>query len=238
MIIGKPYVISNIRKCTPNVTAFTFKAEDGSSIDFFPGMFAMLEYRNEDTKEKIARAFSIANAPPSNELEFLISMIHGKFTSKLDNAKINDRYYISAPYGQFKFDMKENKKLLFLAGGTGLAPFMSMVKQMENNKIKSDCIMLYSVKFKEEIIEKDELERFEKELGLKTVVTVTRSDGTDGWMGEKGHVDADMIQRHVPDLKERIAYICGPPAFVKAIKDALVNLGVDNKDIKAEMWGE
>ena len=238
MIVGKPYIISSIRKCTPSVTSFVFTAKDGTDIDFVPGMFAMLEYRDGVTGEKISRAFSIANPPPSNNLEFLISMIHGRFTSKLDNAKVNDTYYISAPYGQFKFDLENTSKLLFLAGGTGIAPFMSMIRQIEKTNKKADCIVLYSVKFPDEIIEHEELDRFEKELGIKTIVTVTRAKDGEMWDGEKGHVDANMIMRHVPDVKERISYICGPPAFVKALKTALVSLSVDEKEIKAEMWGE
>lgn len=198
----------------------------------------MVEYRNKETGEKISRAFSIANAPPTDNLEFLISMIHGRFTSKLDTAKINDTYYISAPYGQFKFDTEKEAKLLFFAGGTGIAPFMSMIKQIERNKKNVDCVMLYSVKFPEEIIEKEELKLFEDTLGIKTIVTVTRPKEEDKWNGETGHVDATMITRHVSDVKERVSYICGPPAFVKALKTALISLGVEEKEIKAEMWGD
>ncbi len=238
MIVGKPYLISEITKCTPTVTSFKFKAEDGTSIDFVPGMFAMVEYRNEGTGERISRAFSIANAPPSSTLEFLISLIHGKFTSKLDTAKVNDRYYISAPYGQFKFDVNNKDKLLFLAGGTGIAPFMSMIKHIEGIKAETNCKVIYSVKFPDEIIQKEELERFKQDLDIETIVTVTRPKEGDGWTGEKGHVDATMIQKYVPDFKDRVSYICGPPAFVKALKAALVGLGVDEKEIKAEMWGE
>ncbi len=200
-------------------------------------MFAMLEYRGVNTKESVARAFSIANAPPSDELEFLISLIHGRFTSKLDTAKVGDVYYVSAPYGQFKFDINSGSKFLFLAGGTGLAPFMSMLRLIERNGQKIDCAMLYSVRYPDEIIDKEELDRMSQRLGVKTSVTVTRPADGDGWSGEKGHVDSSMILRHVPDVKERTSYICGPPAFVKALKDALVSLGVSPNAVHAEMWG-
>lgn len=237
MIIKKPYVLASITRLTPLVSSFVFKAQDGKSIDFIPGMFAMLEYRDSDPKNTLARAFSIANAPPANEFEFLISLIHGRFTSHLDTAKIGDVYYISAPYGQFKFDIDSGTKFLFLAGGTGLAPFMSMLRLVEGKGQRLDCAMLYSVRYPEEIIDKAELDDMEEKIGLKTIVTVTRSADGDGWTGEKGHADAAMVVRHVPDVKERISYICGPPAFVKALKDALVSLGVDSKSIHAEMWG-
>ena len=237
MIVKKPYVLKEIKKLTPLVSSFMFKAQDGTAIDFIPGMFAMLEYRNPETKESIARAFSIANPPPSDELEFLISLIHGRFTSHLDTAKTGDLYYVSAPYGQFKFDINSGSKFLFLAGGTGLAPFMSMLRMIENKGQRIDCAMLYSVRYPEEIIDKAELEEMEQKVGLKTTVTVTRPADGNTWTGEVGHADSTMILRHVPDVKERSSYICGPPAFVKALKQALMSLGVEEKDIHAEMWG-
>ncbi len=238
LIIKRPYVLKTIRKVTPLVSSFVFKAQDNTAIDFVPGMFAMLEYRDHATGESISRAFSIANPPPSNELEFLISLIHGRFTSKLDTAKAGDVYYVSAPYGQFKFDIKSGSKFLFLAGGTGIAPFLSMLRMIDKNNIGIDCRMLYSVRYPEEIINKDELEEMQQRMGVKTVVTVTRAQEGGGWSGEKGHADSAMILRHVSDVRERSSYICGPPAFVKALKDALVSLGVDEKSIHAEMWGE
>lgn len=115
MILNAPYVLADMLKTTPEVTTFTFKAQNGSSVDFTPGMFAMLTYNDPQTGEKVSRAFSMANSPPSDSLQFFISLIGGKLTSKLAVAKIGDVYQISAPYGQFKFDINSGNKLLFLA---------------------------------------------------------------------------------------------------------------------------
>ena len=237
VIINKPYVISSIRESTKDVTTFTFKAQDGTSIDFVPGMFAMLTYVDAATGQKVSRAFSIANAPPSGELEFFISMIHGQITSKLAAAKVGDVYYISAPYGQFKLEDDFGKKFFFLAGGTGLAPFFSMLEYITNKGAKPDIVLLYSVKYDYDIIERQKLEEMISGLGGRLVVTVTRAEPGSAWTGEKGRVDAAMISRHVPDIKERVSYICGPPEFVKALKGAIVGLGVPEREIKAEMWG-
>ena len=237
MITNKPYVISSIKASTKDVTTFVFKAQDGTSIDFVPGMFAMLTYIDATTGQKISRAFSIANAPPSGELEFFISMIHGQITSKLAAAKVGDVYYISAPYGQFKLDGDFSQKLFFLAGGTGLAPFFSMLEYITNKGAKPDIVLIYSVKYDYDIIEKQKLEEMLSGLGGKLVVTVTRPEQASAWAGERGRVDAAMISRHVPDIKERVSYICGPPEFVKALKGAIAGLGVPEKEIKAEMWG-
>lgn len=238
MIVNRPYLLVEIKKLTPTVSSFVFKAQDGTSIDFTPGMFAMLQYKNSSTGETIARAFSIANSPPSDSLEFIIALIHGKFTSKLDTAKEGDLYYVSAPYGQFKFDINSSEKFLFLAGGTGIAPFMSMLRYAKRLGSGMDAYMIYSTKYANELIYEDEIERYCESPRFKITITVTRPQPGDGWTGVTGHVNADMISKNVPDLKERISYICGPPAFVKAVKEALVSLGIEEKNIKAEMWGE
>ncbi len=238
MILNKPYSLVEIKKLTPTVSSFVFRAQDGTAIDFTPGMFAMVTYRNASTGETIARAFSIANSPPSDHLEFVIALIHGRFTSKLETAKEGDVYTVSAPYGQFRFDIKSSGKFLFLAGGTGIAPFMSMLRYAKQLNADIDTSMIYSTKFANELIYKGELEDYAKAHKFKMEITVTRPQQGDGWTGLTGHVNADMIAKCTPDFKERVSYICGPPAFVKALKEALASLGVEEKDIKAEMWGE
>ena len=69
------------------------------------------------------------------------------------------------------------------------------------------------------------------------VITVTRPQPGDGWMGQTGHVDAEMIKKYAPDFLERGFYICGPLPFVKAIKDALAAIGVPANKVSADVWG-
>ncbi|MGC8651697.1 MAG: ferredoxin--NADP reductase [Candidatus Micrarchaeia archaeon] len=233
----KPYTITYISKETPEVTLFRFSAKDGAKIAFDPGMFVMVEYANPTTSEKISRAFSIASSPSQPYLEFFISMIHGRFTSHLDTAKEGDLYYITGPYGQFRFVPGVDKKVLFLAGGTGLAPFMSMLRHIRDLAMDDDIVLIYSVKYPTEIIRKAELGELEKALKLKLAVTVTRPQEGDGWSGEKGHIDANMIKKYAPDFAERTVYICGPLGFVKAMNDAAEALGIDRSKLKADVWG-
>lgn len=237
MILKKPYMLEKIEKSTPDVSVFSFRSQDSVSVDFTPGMFAMLIYKNPQTGEEIARAFSIANAPPSDHFEFMVAMIHGQITSKLEEAKQGDIYYISAPYGQFKFDINMGKKFLFLAGGTGIAPFFSMMRYAKNLGRSLDANMLYSIRYPYEIIEKTELDQYVSN-GMKLTVTVTRPAPGDVWSGQTGHIDAAMIQKHAPDFIERVCYVCGPPKFVQAVKEALISLGINERAIRAEMWGE
>lgn len=238
MIIKKPYVLERVEKLSPDIFRFRFRARDGAAVDFIPGMFAMLAYRDDKTGEEIARAYSISSVPNANYFDFIITMIHGQMTSKLEAAKPGDVYYISAPYGQFKIDADPSKKFLFLPGGSGLVPFLSAIEYVKSKGICIDARMVYSVRFPYEIICKDELQGLVDCAMLKLTVTVTRPKEGDGWTGQTGRIDAEMIRKYVPDLVERICYICGPMAFVNAVKAALAGLGVKDDAVKAEMWGE
>ncbi len=236
MIVKKPYYLREIIKETPDVNIFRFESEDGTALDFSPGMFIMLYYK-ANTPDEIGRAYSIASAPGSKVLELIISMVHGRLTSKLEEAHAGDIYHVSGPYGQFKFDPNKNKKVLFIAGGTGIAPFLSMLRYIKEKGIGIDVVLMYSVRYPNEIIRKAELEEMEKSMGLKLVVTVTRPQPGDNWSGETGHINEDMVKREVPDFAERDPYICGPPAFSNAMKLVLKNIGIDESKIMAEMWG-
>ncbi len=233
----KSCVITDMIKETPDVTLFRFEPEDKTRMDFEPGMFVMVAYVDPATKEKTARAFSIASAPSQDFLEFYISMVHGKLTSRLENAKVGERYYITGPYGQFKFSPDADRKVLFLAGGTGLAPFMSMLREIKLLSSGNDVSMLYSVKYPNEVIRKSELAELGSQINLKTHITVTRPQPGDGWTGQTGHIDSEMIKRYAPDFAERMTYICGPLNFAQAMKDALMALGVPSERIKSDVWG-
>jgi ferredoxin-NADP reductase len=236
MIVKKPYYLDEVIAETPDVKIFRFKSTDGSSLDFEPGMFIMLYYK-ANTPDEIGRAYSIASAPGSEIIELFISMVHGRLTSKLEEAKVGDIYHISGPYGQFKFNPSANKKVLFIAGGTGISPFMSMLRFIKSRGLQIDVSLLYSVRYPYEIIRRSELEELEKSIGAKIVVTVTRPQPGDNWNGETGHINEDMVRRRVPDFMERDPYICGPPAFSNAMKQVLKNIGIEESKIRAEMWG-
>ncbi|MEM0106816.1 MAG: FAD-binding oxidoreductase [Candidatus Micrarchaeaceae archaeon] len=237
MITDKEYVLVEIFKETPDTYSFKFKAKDNSTVDFSPGMFMMLTYADKSTGEKISRAFSIASPPNSDYLEFFIHLIHGRFTSKLETAKIGDIYYVSGPYGQFKFDEASDKKVLFLAGGTGIAPFVSIMRYISSKKLGTDVVLIYSIRRPDEEIGKRYLESLANEIKLKLAITVTRPEPTDQGCGETGHINEEMIKKYAPDVKDRTVYICGPIAFAQAMKEILEGIGMPKEMIKADIWG-
>lgn len=241
-IAEKKYFVSEKTDETPEVLIIGFKPEDGQLTPFDPGMFAMVSGLDMTTGQRyVARAYSIASDPSSPNMEFFVikEPTHGDHIGRSHFADVNigDPFLLRGPNGQFRFDPAKDNKVLFIAGGTGLAPFMSMLRHMKIIGADTDVNMLYSVKFPTEVIRKDELAAFSQQLKLKMTVTVTRPAEGDGWTEQTGHIDAAMIQKLVPDFAERMCYVCGPLTFVKAIKDAMTALNVPPTRVSADVWG-
>ncbi len=241
-VVERKYIVSEKIDETPEVLIVGMRPEDGSPTQFDPGMFMMLSGIDKATGEKHAgRAFSIASDPASPNMEFFVikNPTHGEHLgrSHFMDIEIGDPFMLKGPSGQFKFDPDKNSKVLFIAGGTGLAPFMSMLRHIRVRGAATNVSMLYSVKYPTEIIRKGELDNLVQQLGVKLTVSVTRPAEGDGWTGQTGHVDSAMVQKHAPDFMDRMCYICGPLAFVKAAKDALAALGVPAQRISADVWG-
>ncbi len=237
-LVKKKYIVSELVDETPEVLLIKFRPEDGNPIKFDPGMFFMISGIEASTgKVLVSRAFSIASEPSSEEMEYYIVKQHGDHKTHFMDSKLGDAYLISGPHGQFKFIPSVNKKVVFIAGGTGLAPFMSMLRHIKKLKTGNDVVLLYSVKYPTEIIRKEELFGYKDSIGAKIVVTVTRAAENDGWNGESKRIDSDMIKKYAEDYMDRVFYICGPLPFVNSMKEAIKALGVSDSNVWADVWG-
>ncbi len=239
----KKYILTEKIDETPEVVVVKFKSADGHRLQFDSGMFVMIYGKDKEGKVYQQRAFSIASLPGSEELELLVVKEHGGHQSHFVVSNIGDEFYLkrspngALANGQFRFDPKQNTKITLIAGGTGVAPHLSILRYIKEQNLGTDIVLLYSIKFPTEIIHKQELEDMSKNLKLKTIITVTRPQPGDGWTGQTGHIDANMLTKYAPDIKERTSYVCGPLAFVQAVKAALVSLGVPANEIRADIWG-
>lgn len=240
-IMEKEYVLAEKIDETPEVLILKFMPKDGKTVKFDPGMFMMIIGVDSAGTKYTARAFSIASDPSTPGMEFMVikEPRHGEHIGKSHfvDANIGDIFMLRGPSGQFRFDPSTDKNVVFIAGGTGLAPFISMLRHIKVTGSMSNVILFYSTKYPTEIIRKNELESYVSDLGIKLVITVTRPQPGDEWSGQTGHIDKEMISKYVPDIIARTAYICGPLEFVKAAKDSLTALQVPAEKIKADVWG-
>lgn len=211
---------------------YSFKLEplDGLNFNFIPGQFITIFKENEN----LFRSYSIASSPDQPYLELLIEMIDGKLTSYLNNKVVGDILRIGEPRGNFV--LGNNKKLVFLAAGVGIAPFFSMLRYLNSKNEKRDIVMFYSVKHVDDIVDFHELESYSN-LDLKLIINVTRDNVVpDGFT--KGRINSQEIMNKVSDYKDRDFYICGGLGFARDLKENLIKIGIDQNNIKSDIWGE
>lgn len=225
----KRYKISDIKALAPLTNRYRLKPIEGE-IEYTAGQFAFIHLLDENNESIVKRPYSIASAP-GDELEFCIKIIGGELTKKLDQMKVGDIIGIGQAGGHFAYN--NEKKVGMIAGGTGIAPMMSILRDAEKRNIEGEFTLFYSTRSKEYILYREELEKLDKDERFKIIITLTRED----WEGETGRVSKEMIEKHVPNAAELNWWICGPLSMAKERKDELISLGARPKQIKIEGWG-
>ena len=187
------------------------------------------------------RSYSIASAPENGRVELLVERLEdGEVSPYLtDELRIGDGLELRGPIGGwFSWDAREVGPLLLVAGGSGIAPLMAMIRHRKAAGSDVPVSLLYSSRSHGEIIFRDELERLAQEDGaLQVTHTLTRSRPS-GWTGYDRRIDAGMLGDVAPTIDERpLAFVCGPTPLVETAATALVGLGHDPTRVKTERFG-
>jgi ferredoxin-NADP reductase len=129
-----------------------------------------------------------------------------------------------------------SRPAVFLAGGIGITPFLSMLSYAAVNKLHPTISLFYANRYLEDAAFMDTLRELESSTeNFQFVPTFTRADNAHGrWKGETGRISPEMLSRHVANLQASICYIAGPPTMVSAARLSLSAAGVDEDDIRAE----
>jgi ferredoxin-NADP reductase len=183
------------------------------------------------------RAFSIVSNPSNGELIVATRMRQGSaFKRSLAALQSGTKMQIEGPSGSFTLHKNHAKPAVFLAGGIGITPFLSMIQDASAQGLPHNIFLFYSNHRPEDAAFLPTLEELQrKNPHFKAIPTMTRMDRSRlPWSGETGYITARMIESRVGTLQGPIYYIAGPPAMVAAMREMLVNDGVDEDDIRTE----
>ncbi|GIU69459.1 MAG: hypothetical protein KatS3mg002_0695 [Candidatus Woesearchaeota archaeon] len=227
-IIGKkdkyPVRIINIKKETHDV--YTIITE--KPFSFIAGQYVMIgKGITINNKEYIP--ITIASAPEEDNLRFTIKDMGG-YSRELINSKIGEILLISKPLGEtYKIDTEEN--ILMLSGGTGITPFISILRHVRNNNMKNRIILLNANCTYDDIIFREELDYLSRD-NIYIMNTLEKYDSN--WLGEKGRINKEMILKYVNKPEDYTWMICGPPGMVAEMEKIAKDLGV--KNIRRDNW--
>ncbi len=190
----------------------------------------------ETDAEGNTRAFSIASAPFEGDLMVATRLRDTAFKRVLRKAALGLEVKIEGPSGSFVLHRKAEKPAVFLAGGIGITPFLSIIRQAAHDKAPHQLYLFYSNRRPEDAAFLDLLSEAPKENpNFYLIATMAEMDKSHReWKGETGFINKDMLAKHLPALQGPIYYLAGPPAMVAAMRRMLTEAGVDEDDIRTE----
>jgi len=190
------------------------------TMQFSSGQFIFIRFVGVGISSE-PHPFSISSAVSENNIKIAIKSL-GDFTSSLGNVKAGTIAKVEGPFGNF-YENKD-KKEIWIAGGVGITPFLSMARSLkETNK---EINLLYCLKNKNEAVFLNELEKISSEKKNFKVFS---------WFSEeKGFITGEAIRQISNDVKNMDIYLCGPPVFMKMLQSQFIKMGVENKNIYFE----
>ncbi|MBU0757076.1 MAG: FAD-dependent oxidoreductase [Nanoarchaeota archaeon] len=245
MFTGKMAYACKLTEFVGEVTAIVQETHDVKTIrvtvpedfSFIPGQFFMLSIPGHPDFDAVQKPLTFANSPNTKEvIEFTFKKM-GAFTSALNDLIKGDKLKLKAPCGRLlNFDENIKKDVVFLAGGTGITPFMSSLKYAFEEKMSNNFVLFFGNQSPKDIIYEKKLEKMAREHdNLKVINTVVEPDSD--WDGETGFISKKIVLKYIKkEPKEYIWYICGPPAMNAAMKTMLAELNVDDNQIRIDPW--
>jgi len=212
--------IAKIEKLSDSTIGFSISLDEPASLTFLPGQYVNVSIPSTD----LTRAYSFSSAPTASLASFVVRNVpNGRMSEYLSNiGKAGDSISFAGPNGSFY--LREVKRpVLFLAGGTGIAPFLSMLDSLVVTGLSHPIQLVFGVTNDVDLVALDKLDELKTKLPSFEYRTVVASSDSvhvrKGYVTE--HIENEWLNQGDVDI-----YLCGPVAMVDAVRNWLANVGV------------
>ncbi len=234
-MLRRPYRVASVRPEGGDTWTVALQPDGHPGLRFQPGQFAWVTLRGSPFLFREHPFSFSSSAERTDSIEFSIKEL-GDLTRTVKDLRPGTPAYVDGPYGAFSIDRHpEAPGFVFVAGGVGVAPVLSIVRTMRDRGDRRPALLFYGTRRSDEAPFAAELDALAATTGLRLVRVVEEAPA--GWPGETGLVDLTMLDRHLPPDRTRLEYfVCGPNAMRKAVERALVALGVPLTAIHVELF--
>jgi ferredoxin-NADP reductase len=216
--------------------AFHFERPPG--FDFSAGQNVLLTLADppEMDAKGPSRTFTIASAPHEPQLMIATRMRDSAFKRALKGAAPGLRVKLDGPAGFMTLHADEARPAVFLAGGIGITPFLSMARDAAERRLAHPVTLFYSNRRPEDAAFLEELQALERiNPNYRLIATMTEpAKSAVAWTGETAFIGRDLLERYLHDPTSPIYYMAGPPAMTTALQEMLAELGVSPLDTQFE----
>jgi predicted ferric reductase len=232
------YRVADVSHETDSVWTLTMTAPgNGPVYNYRPGQFHFLTlYRSAETRHE-QHPFTIASSPANRSTICCSIKASGDYTATIGKTIVGDRAALLGPFGRFSCLLHPTENnLVFIAGGIGITPFMSMLRHMAATAALCDVVLFYGNRTEKDIAFSKELEEIAAKQAprLRVIHVLSRADSD--WRGERGHITVELIERQCEKLPGRVFYLCGPPAMMMGLAKNLKKAGVKPRNIRRESF--
>jgi len=232
------FQVSEILNETDLAKTIRLVPENGYLPPFQAGQYINVFVETQGVRS--SRPYSIASPPNQRGYyDLTIKAVPDGFVSShlLEDVKIGDRLSSTGPMGGFFHNpLSHSNEVVYLAGGSGITPMMSMIREATDRGIERQMHLFYGSRNPDDIIYRQELERL-AEMHDKLTVDFVISEPEDGYQGLTGFINGKMLQERLGDLSKKTFFLCGPEAMYKFCRKELEDLNLKRKQIRVEVFG-
>ena len=235
-VVTVPTRVEAMEGLTHDITLLRLAVTDGHEFKFQPGQYVDIAVPGTDEH----RSFSMANLPQAHDgkLEFIIKRYTGgRFSALLEGGlSVGDALAISGPYGTFTLRVGSERKVVFVGGGAGMAPILSVLRQIATkDDFDRKVVFYYGARTEEDLFYLDEMRELTSRIPGFTFVPVLSDRASADWStlgfdGRHGMV-TDAVDSGEEDLGESDVYMCGPPPMIDAGLEMLESRSVPQEQV-------
>ena len=230
--------VSDILNETPSTKTLRLISPEGYLPPFLAGQYIALFL--EVGGIRTSRPYSLSSAPnQTGYYDLTVRRMEGGLVSNylLDEVKQGDSLQSSGPEGHFYYNpLFHDRTMVCLAGGSGITPFMSMVREVVECGLDREIYLFYGYKSFEEAIFHDVFSNMSKRFSNVHYFPVVESPPA-GYQGMTGLITGELIRSSLPDVNEKTFYLCGPQAMYDFCIPELEGLGIQKRKIRKEVYG-
>ncbi len=232
---SRPYQLNSIRKLASRTWELIIKPREGNVLDFEAGQFVWLNLGHSPFSLH-ENPFSISSAPNrKSNIQFIIKEA-GDSTSQISQLAVGTTAYINGPHGNLSLCGRKGKGIALIAGGVGIAPLLSIARQLDADDDPRPLILVYGNRSADQIVYEDELNLLARK--KNRIVKFVLSEPEPGWTGLTGTIDQNTIEAafSFEGTSEWLYLVCGPPAMLDVVENALLARGVRASQIVSERF--
>ena len=224
--------VASVEQETHNTWTLSLEPAVGECFPYLPGQFMFLKLIREGSRAE-EHPFTISSSPTHEGAIAATIKESGDFTRTIGKTKPGDMALVEAPFGRFSLEHHDARAFLFIAGGVGITPVMSMLRYLRDTNDRRPATLLYANLTEKDIIFREVLEGMPSHI---EAVHILSEAGPD-WEGPRGYVTSDVIRQHARGrLADADVYLCGPPRMMRAVVKTLRSLNVAPRRIHFERF--